>query len=294
MAIVKSEIFLEMDRRDQQQIVAAMTGEVIDELIYKVKGKTAISWAGINHISFHMGDIEVNEPKETQWERIVMFGDRVYWSATIRARNTKYGLSSLGTAEAPELADTHVVDDKGKWVKALDGSWEMTLREDPHCRRKALSMAQRNGKRAVMPAAVLKKWLEYFLKIKKGETVDPPFQPKYVESTQKIVEKKEEKPKKRAPRKVTKKKASEASAQASLTPGQVTVETVKYTLHGAGIGEDMVGEPREEGDLIVVEAVRDMLDEDHYQVFGALEPMGAVWREVGHFGQWELKKKEKA
>ncbi|GAH54717.1 unnamed protein product, partial [marine sediment metagenome] len=81
--------------------------------------------------------------------------------------------------------DTHVVDDDGRWVKNSDGSWKMTLREDPHCRRKALSMAQRNGKRAVMPAAVLKKWLEYFLKIKKGETVDPPFQPKYVDSKQK-------------------------------------------------------------------------------------------------------------
>jgi len=179
--VPKSEIFLQMDILDQQQIVAAATGAVIEALVYKVKGKTAISWAGINHISFFMGDIEVDD--WVQWDKITMFGDRVYWAATIRARNMKYGLSSLGTAEAPELADTHVVDDKGKWVKNPDGSWEMTLREDPHCRRKALSMAQRNGKRAVIPAAVLEKWLEYFLNLRKGKIVDPPFQPKYVDST---------------------------------------------------------------------------------------------------------------
>ena len=189
--IEKQTVFMELDLLDQQQIVAAATGEVIDELVYKVKGKNAISWAGINHISFFMGDIEVDD--WVQWERIEMFGDRVYWSATIRARNTKYGLSSLGTAEAPELADTYVLDDENKRVKDLDGNWKMTTREDPHCRRKALSMAQRNGKRAVMPAVVLEKWLGYFLDLKKGEKVDPPFQPKYVESTQTVKKEPEKK-----------------------------------------------------------------------------------------------------
>ncbi len=238
--IVKSEIFLQLDVLDQQQIVAAATGEVIDELVYKVKGKTAISWAGINHICFFMGDIEVNEPKETQWERITMFGDRVYWAATIRARNTKYGLSSLGTAEAPELADTHVVDDNGRWVKNPDGSWEMTLREDPHCRRKALSMAQRNGKRAVMPAVVLKKWLDYFLKLKKGETVDPPFQSKYVDSTQKIVEETPEKKekKKKPEKKVEKPKPEEEPPKGP--PESVKDVTERLSKHIVGLDEWIV------------------------------------------------------
>jgi len=112
---------------------------------------------------------------------------------------------------------------------------------------------------------------------------------KNVESTQ-LPPKKPEK--KRATRKKKEKKDPAKPKQASFGEGSVTVETVKYTLHGAGIGEDMVGEPREEGDLIVVEAARDMLDEDHYKIFGALEPMGAEWKEVGHHGQWELPKKE--
>ena len=57
----QTDIFLEMDRRDQQQIVAALTGEVIGDLMYRVQGKDAISWAGINHICFFMGDIEVDK-----------------------------------------------------------------------------------------------------------------------------------------------------------------------------------------------------------------------------------------
>ena len=268
--IVKSEIFMQMDVMDQQQIVAAATGEVIDELVYKVKGKTAISWAGINHISFFMGDIEVDD--WVQWDRITMFGDRVYWSATIRAQNTKYGLSSLGTAEAPELADTHVVDDKGKWVKNPDGSWEMTLREDPHCRRKALSMAQRNGKRAVMPAAVLEKWLEYFLKLKKGERVDPPFQAKYVESTQKPPEKK-------------------ATPKTQMSLGKVNGDTVTYNLKAASFTEELV-DVHEEDDNVIVEPKRELTEEEIYKISGALEDVNATFEETGYHGQWRIPKKK--
>lgn len=268
--VPKSEIFMQLDVLDQQQIVAAATGEVIDELVYKVKGKTAISWAGINHISFYMGDIEVNEPKETQWERITMFGDRVYWAATIRARNTKYGLSSLGTAEAPELADTHVVDGDGRWVKNPDGSWEMTLREDPHCRRKALSMAQRNGKRAVMPAAVLKKWLEYFLKLKKGEEVDPPFQPKYVESTQKPPEKKP---------------ANKVDKKTQLKLGRVNVDVILYNLRAAGVVD--VVDVSEQYEGFYISPKRPLGDEDYNRINETLVPMGAEWLDDQRWVIWK-------
>ena len=262
--VPKSEIFMQMDVMDQQQIVAAATGAVIEDLVYKVKGKTAISWAGINHISFFMGDIEVDD--WVQWDRITMFEDRVYWAATIRARNVKYGLSSLGTAEAPELADTHVVDDKGKWVKNPDGSWEMTLREDPHCRRKALSMAQRNGKRAVIPAAVLEKWLEYFLDLRKGKIVDPPFQPRFVESTQKQPEKKttEKKPEKKAPNKI------------QLSLGEVSVDVIVYNLKAINFGEDDVT-VSEQDDGFYVEPSKGLTDAEFNRIQGMLENMGVEW-----------------
>jgi len=276
-AIVKSEIYMQMDVLDQQQIVAEVTGEVINDLVYMVKGKTAISWAGINHISFFMGDIGVDD--WVQWEKITMFGDRVYWSATIRANNAKYGLSSLGTAEAPELADTHVVDDEGNWVKNPDGEWKFTLRPDPHCRRKALSMAQRNGKRAVMPAAVLAKWLEYFLKLKKGAKVDPPFQPKYVDSTSTVVSNTKE---------MVPKKNSKPKTKLSLALGKVSKDTVAYNLKAAGFTEDIVV-VLEEGDNVIVEPTRELTEEEIYKISGVLEDVGAVFEEVGYFGRWKIK-----
>ena len=262
--VPKSEIFLQMDILDQQQIVAAATGAVIEDLVYKVKGKTAISWAGINHISFFMGDIEVDD--WVQWDQITMFGDRIYWAATIRARNVKYGLSSLGTAEAPELADTHVVDDKGKWVKNPDGSWEMTLREDPHCRRKALSMAQRNGKRAVIPAAVLEKWLEYFLDLRKGKIVDPPFQPRFVESTQKqpVNKTSEKKLEKKAPNKI------------QLSLREVNVDVIRYNLKAINFGEDDVS-VSEQDDGFYVEPSKGLTDAEFNRIQGMLENMGVEW-----------------
>jgi len=297
---VESNIFLEMDRKDQQQIVAAATGEVIEELVYKVKGKTAISWMGINHISFFMGDIEIDEG--VTWERIVMFGDRVYWAATVRARNLKYNLSSLGTAEAPELAETHALDDKKSWAKNEDGSWKMDLRPDQHCRRKALSMAQRNAKRAVIPAAVLKKWLDYFLDLKKaktsntGEVVHPPFQPKYVDAT--ITNVKTTEPKKTNKKKKTKKREEvpeeppEENTQTELSSGKVTLDTVKYNLKAVEVTSDLVGEPYEEDGNIIVEAARALTDAEHYQVFGTLQPMGAKWVEKGYHGLWSMPKRE--
>lgn len=280
------DIFLEMDRRDQQQIVAAMTGEVIGDLMYRVSGKDAISWAGINHICFFMGDIEVDQWVE--WERIVMFGDRVYWCATVRARNSKYGLSSLGTAECPELKKVYERDEqKNKIpVPGKPGEFKFHLEDDEHCRRKALSKAQRNAKRAVIPEALLKKWLGYFRDKKKNLDVSPPGQPKYVESEQ------TEPPKKRAPRKRTPRiKKDQEPTKTAVSAGKITVETVAYNLKATNIGEEDVGAPREEGDYIIVEAVHTMEDADHYKIFGVLEPMGAEWEEVGHFGQWKLPKK---
>jgi len=177
----------------------------------------------------------------------------------------KYGLSSLGTAEAPELADTHVVDDKGKWVKNPDGSWEMTLREDPHCRRKALSMAQRNGKRAVIPAAVLEKWLEYFLNLRKGKIVDPPFQPKYVESTQKT--------EKKTPEKKTEKKAPN---KIQLSLGEVSVDVIVYNLKAINFGENDVS-VSEQDDGFYVEPSKGLTDAEFNRIQEMLENMGVEW-----------------
>ena len=96
--VPKEQVFLEMDRRDQQQIVLSYIGEAVDELFYEVEGRKGLSWKGINTICYMMGDIKV-EPW-VQWDRTEMH-DQEYWSATVRAVNERYNLASLGTAEAP-------------------------------------------------------------------------------------------------------------------------------------------------------------------------------------------------
>lgn len=202
MAIEKREVFAEMDRLDQQQIILAATGEVITELVYRVHGRDGISWAGINHICFFMGDIKV-EPW-VEWDLIEMHG-RKYWSATVRAVNEKYNLASLGTAEAPEFMDIYDRDERNQKIPdpARKGEFKTHLEPDEFCRRKALSMAQRNAKKAVIPAAVLGKWLGYFLDLKAGKEVEPPFQRRVVEAEYREVEKPPERriPPKRAPEK---------------------------------------------------------------------------------------------
>lgn len=219
--ISKSEIFLEMDKLDQQQIVLAATGEIVDELVYQVKGQWGLSWAGINHIAFWMGDIKTEQ--WVHWEQITMFGDRVYWSATVRAVNEKYNLASLGTAEAPELMEIYDKDENGNRIPDGKGGFRKHLEFDPFCRRKALSMSQRNAKRAVTPEAVLKKWLQYFVDTKKGKEIEVPFSPKTVDAKFEVIEKPKEKSK---PKKKKKPKPIEENQE----------DRIKNTLTSNGLG----------------------------------------------------------
>ncbi|GAH83513.1 unnamed protein product [marine sediment metagenome] len=78
--VPKSEVFLEMDRQDQLQIVAEAMGGVVEELVYVVQGKKGLSYKGVNLIAFYMGDIGV-EPW-VDWQRIQM-DNQMYWSATV-------------------------------------------------------------------------------------------------------------------------------------------------------------------------------------------------------------------
>ena len=194
VGVEPKDFFIELDRRDQQQIVMAAMGEVVDELFYDVKGRKALSWEGINTVAYLMGDIEMDD--WVKWERVEMFGDRVYWSATVRARNTRFGLSSLGTAEDPELMAIYDRDERNQKIPDPDrpGDFKEHLEPDEFCRRKALSKAQRNAKRAVMPTAVLGKWLQYFVNLqlfRKGtrrERPVMPFKPKTVDAEYQVLD----------------------------------------------------------------------------------------------------------
>lgn len=216
--VPKSEVFLEMDRQDQLQIVAEAMGEVVEELVYVVQGKKGLSYKGVNLIAFYMGDIGVDP--WVDWQQIQMEG-QMYWSATVRGCNERYNLTALGTAEVPEQMDVYDRDEKGGKIPDGRGGFKSHLEFDRFCRRKALSMAQRNAKRAVMPEAMIKKWLDYFWDKKQGRDVEPPFKPKSVDADFTVIEKEgKKKPKKKKERK-----------QAALKPGvQESEDRVRATL----------------------------------------------------------------
>ena len=71
--------------------------------------------------------------------------------------------------------------------------------------------------------------------------------------------------------------------------GRVNLGVIAYNLKALGFGEDDVGVFEEE-DAYVVEPVRDLREVEHYKISGTLEPMGAVWEEVGYRGRWRITK----
>lgn len=273
--VQKQEIFMEMDRRDQQQIVRAALGEVVEELVYTVKGRDRLSWAGVNHVCFEMGDIKVEQ--WVKWELIEMIG-RKFWSVTVRAVNEKYNLASLGTAEVPELMEIHVTDDNDRWVKNEDGSWRMELVPDHFCRRKALSMAQRNAKAAVIPEAAIAKWIAYFKAVKKGEEVETPFSRKFVEAD--VV---------REPPKKSNKKTPSGP---QLRPGKVNLRVIEYNLFDAmSIDRDFLN-IWEQADGFIIEPTEKLTEEDHYKIDGTIENLGGLWEEKGYLGRWRIPRRD--
>ena len=102
---------------------------------------------------------------------------------------------------------------------------------------------------------------------------------KRVKSTQKTVKKK-----------TTKKTEKKVEKKTQMSLGKVNVDTVTYNLKAAGFGEDIVA-VLEEGEFVIVEPARDFEEGEHDKISGAIEDVGAVFEEVGYYGQWKIPKK---
>lgn len=131
---VKSE-FQIMDEADSQQIQDAETA-VKQALVYEVRGKKQLSYMGVKWLVLKMSQkeqpIEVidmpvidlvkhEDENKSTW----------IWYATIKVRNRKTGLSTVGASESPYLNEKNVYDTFG--------------------RTKALSKAERNACRKQIP-----------------------------------------------------------------------------------------------------------------------------------------------
>jgi hypothetical protein len=139
-----TELFLDFDRRDEAQIEAELLGGVVAEYAYRFDqgagAVTGLSLAGVMAVAQHMGGITCDEPPH--WE----IGEDEYY-CEIAATDHGRGLKLWGNASQP------------KYLRRRDGQHIL----DPHARAKALSKAQRNAVRKLIPETLATKMLEAYL-----------------------------------------------------------------------------------------------------------------------------------
>ena len=156
-----SEVYDLLDKRDEAQILEEIKGNIITEMFYsfKVGGKevTGVSWVGTKEIARRYGSVRMD------FVELRDLGDD--WMAVVRATDTRSDTGMLGTSLQAKTMEVHDVDAAGKWLKASDGSWATRREPDRFASTKAISKAQRNAIRAIIPEKYL---LEMYQLFKKG------------------------------------------------------------------------------------------------------------------------------
>ena len=127
-----------LDQVDDQAIVEMMTGQAIQDYVYSFKqgGKTVegLTLAGINEAANRRGGIQVDD---------IQYEEREHsWLATAKATDTVTGSSRYGAYEQAK---------------------RMGNRDDPFAFTKAVHKAQRNAVKQLLPVAVIKEVLNFYL-----------------------------------------------------------------------------------------------------------------------------------
>ena len=136
---MEKEQYIILDDADSKQIELADTA-VKQSLAYEVRGKKQISFAGVKWlilkmsqngqgISINIHDISLDDSDP----------DNKVWIATVKAKNMKTGLETIGASEQP---------------------WDIGGKRDPFGRTKALSKAERNAYRKQIPELEIQAMLE--------------------------------------------------------------------------------------------------------------------------------------
>jgi len=169
--IIEQDQFTEMERRDEEQILAEIQGKVIDEMFYEFKmgGRTVtgISFVGTKEIARRYGKIE------TEFVTLQDLGDQ--WMSVFKATDKQTGTTLTGSSTILKIR-----------VKR-DGT------EEPNtfAIQTVNSKAQRNAIRAVIPETYILEMIKAWKNRNKG-TIKPEPQkpaPKKVESSSKVVQK---------------------------------------------------------------------------------------------------------
>jgi hypothetical protein len=177
--IQKSDQFLEMEKRDEEQVLAELQGKVIEEMFYETKDhKVVISWVGIKEIARRYGGIEMCDPREAL---IQEFND--FFLVSVKATDTKNNYSMLGASVQSKLMDVHDLDEAKKWKRDEHGNYVFHKEPDPFTLQKAVSKAQRNAIRALIPEAYFAQMIETW---KRGGKPPQQEKPKKVDAEAKV------------------------------------------------------------------------------------------------------------
>lgn len=138
----EQEPYILMDKRDDEQIISEIQGRVLDEYVYSFPGHhgevVGLSWAGVKEVARRMGNISIEEIKITETEDT--------YRVLAKAKDTVRGITMYGVSEVSKT---------------------MTLRDgrvvpDTFALQKAVSKAQRNAIRALIPETVIKTMIDEF------------------------------------------------------------------------------------------------------------------------------------
>lgn len=156
-----NELFLDFERSDDQAIMAELQGAIVEEYVYSFKQGQAtvmgLSLPGVMAVAQQMGGITCGQPIWTLTDTDI--------TCDISATDHKVGLTVWGTATA-SLVEYN--------------------KPDKFARAKALSKAQRNAIRKVIPETVATQMLKTFMGEKRGG--QPRQQPRRPEPTRQIAE----------------------------------------------------------------------------------------------------------
>ena len=124
-----------MEKRDEEQILAEAQGHIIEEMFYKfpIDGKTVtgISWVGTKEIARRYGGIKMGVPQVTD------LGDQ--YACTVQATDVKNDVTLVGSSLQPKNMMLRNGEEK----------------PDRFAYTKAVSKAQRNAIRALIPETFL-------------------------------------------------------------------------------------------------------------------------------------------
>jgi len=145
--------FMELERRDEEQILAEIQGQVIEEMVYQFpmggRTVTGISWVGTKEVARRYGKIDI-EPMEIRETPDA-------WIVIVKGRDLEKGYGLLGVSTCPKLR------------KKRDGSEE----PNPFALQTAASKAQRNAIRNLIPETFIKTVIAEWLKAKKHPSRQP-------------------------------------------------------------------------------------------------------------------------